>query len=117
MSIAFKGIEIVFGGVCIFLFYLYFSSIYCKDKKKEPKSKKTTPNNSEKNSLMEMQIPEYNIIRKLPISDTTCTENEFPVENGDSTYRCVESLPVDDENSQKISTRKDLLEKTPVQEH
>ncbi|CEF65378.1 Hypothetical protein SRAE_2000005900 [Strongyloides ratti] len=116
MSIAFKGVEIIFGGVCFFVFYLYFSSIYSYKKNKNT-NEKSISNGSEKKSLLVMQIPEYDSTRKPPSSDTTCTDIGFPVENGDSTYRCVESLPVDDENSQKISCRKDMLDKTPIQEY
>uniref|UniRef100_A0A0K0F5L8 Uncharacterized protein n=1 Tax=Strongyloides venezuelensis TaxID=75913 RepID=A0A0K0F5L8_STRVS len=118
MSILLQLLEILFGGLVILSFYI----IYLGTIDGNQDDKKNDENQSNKNNQacfsQRSNASEKVGSPSLRSREVTCTGgDDLPIEKGESTYRYVESLPLDDENSQRISLRKELLEKSPVQEH
>uniref|UniRef100_A0A0N5CFY1 Transmembrane protein n=1 Tax=Strongyloides papillosus TaxID=174720 RepID=A0A0N5CFY1_STREA len=118
MSILLQILEILFGGLVILSFYIvYLGTIHRNQDDKKTDEKESNKNNKTCSPLSS-KGSEKASSPSLRSREVTCTGgDDLPIEKGESTYRYVESLPLDDENSQRISLRKELLEKSPVQEH
>uniref|UniRef100_A0A0N5A5J1 Uncharacterized protein n=1 Tax=Parastrongyloides trichosuri TaxID=131310 RepID=A0A0N5A5J1_PARTI len=114
MSAFFQVVEIFVALICIYLVY-YFSNNSCNTCAKEVGEKEKS--DSKVDSLLSKSKDKKDSKTPSVKSESTCVEDSHPMEKGESTYRNVESLPIDDENSQKISTRKDLLDKSPAKDH